>query len=119
MKRLGFSEEKLNHVIDDYEGDSDIHMNERAVLRFVDRFATDPTGVGEEAYEELQRHLDDDEIVQVLIYLVLNLGMHIFFATLDFYPMFSPDGRLVSQEESRRIYGEKPSPIETSSDQSR
>ena len=26
----------------------------------------------------------------------------------DNYPMFTPDGRLVSQEESRKIYGEKP-----------
>ena len=37
-----------------------------------------------------------------------NIGYHTWFGTLDFYPMFSPDGRLVDQEESARIYGQKP-----------
>mgnify|MGYP003314946573 CR=1 FL=1 len=37
-----------------------------------------------------------------------NVGYHRFFGTLGFYPMFTPDGRLVSQEESSKIYGEKP-----------
>ena len=36
------------------------------------------------------------------------MGYHTFFGTLDFYPMFTPDGRLVDQAESRRIYGETP-----------
>ena len=35
----------------------------------------------------------------------MNIGYHIFYGTLDFYPMFSPDGRLIDQEESRKIYG--------------
>ena len=37
-----------------------------------------------------------------------NIGYHTFFGTLKFYPMFSPDGVLISQEESERIYGAAP-----------
>jgi len=45
--------------------------------------------------------------------LLFNLGYHTFFGTLKFYPMFSPDGRLVSQEESARLYGAAPSSLQT------
>ena len=42
------------------------------------------------------------------MFLFFNLGFHTFFGSLKFYPMFAPDGRLVDQEESIRIYGEAP-----------
>jgi hypothetical protein len=40
--------------------------------------------------------------------MAFNLGAHVFFSTLDFFPMFSPDGELISQEESAAIYGACP-----------
>lgn len=43
--------------------------------------------------------------------LILNLGFHTFFGTLDFYPLFDPDGNPVSQEESAAIYGACPVPL--------
>lgn len=57
-------------------------------------------------YERLRAHYTDAEIVELGAFIGFNLGYHTFFRTLDFYPMFTPDGRLVSQEESRRIYGD-------------
>ena len=70
--------------------------------------ALDPGRIGREFYDELRRHYPEEEIVELGAFIGFNVGYHTFFGTLKFYPMFSPDGRLVSQEESRRIYGDAP-----------
>jgi len=59
-------------------------------------------------YDRLREHYTEAEIVELGTFVGFNVGYHTFFRTLDFYPMFSPDGRLVSQDESRRIYGDTP-----------
>jgi hypothetical protein len=67
-----------------------------------------PEKIDADFYRRLQQHWSDEEIVELGAFIGFNVGYHTFFRTLDFYPMFSPDGRLVSQEESRRIYGDSP-----------
>ena len=62
-------------------------------------------------HAELRRHYTDEEIVELGAFIGFNIGYHTFFGTLKFYPMFAPDGRLVSQEESARIYGETPASL--------
>lgn len=81
-------------------------------MRHVDLIVTDPDAMDAAYYVELRKHLSDDEIVELGNFLLFNLGYHTFFGTLKFYPMFSPDGRLVSQEESRRLYGAAPSSLQ-------
>jgi hypothetical protein len=58
--------------------------------------------------QELRRHYSEEEIVELGAFIGFNIGYQTFFGTLEFYPMFAPDGRLVSQEESARIYGDTP-----------
>ncbi len=70
--------------------------------------ATDPAAIGPQFHDELRRYYSAEEIVELGSFIGFNLGYHTFFGTLKFYPMFAPDGRLVSQEESARIYGEAP-----------
>ena len=41
-------------------------------------------------------------------YAGFNLGYHTFFGSLKFYPLFSPDGRLLTQAESEKLYGAAP-----------
>ena len=67
--------------------------------------ATDPDQIDEIFYDELKKHYSLDEIVELGTFIGMNIGYHTFYGTLDFYPMFSPDGRLIDQEESRKIYG--------------
>lgn len=67
-----------------------------------------PEAIDADFYARLAEHYTVPEIVELGVFIGFNVGYHTFFRTLDFYPMFSPDGRLVDQEESRRIYGEKP-----------
>lgn len=111
MKQQGLTEEVLNSSIADYEHSERFHERERAVLRFVDLLNERPEEARAQAYEKLRASLSEEEIVELLIYLVLNLGMHIVMSTIDIYPMFDPAGNLVSQEESRLIYGAVPGAI--------
>ncbi len=77
-------------------------------MRYVEKISTDPDSFGDEDWADLRNYLSEEEIVELGIFLFMNLGFHTFFGTLKFYPMFSPDGRLVSQKESERLYGDNP-----------
>ena len=69
---------------------------------------TDPGAIDAAFYDRLRRHYSEEEIVELGAFVAFNIGYHTFFGTLKFYPMFAPDGRLVDQEESTRIYGDAP-----------
>ncbi|MDP1536073.1 MAG: hypothetical protein Q8L95_02690 [Burkholderiales bacterium] len=81
---------------------------EKIALRYSEVMATDPGAIGPAFHAELRRHYSAEEIVELGAFIGFNIGYHTFFGTLKFYPMFSPDGRLVSQQESARIYGGTP-----------
>ncbi len=68
----------------------------------------EPDKIDAAFYDRLREHWSEEEIVELGAFIGFNVGYHTFFRTLDFYPMFTPDGVLVSQEESRRIYGDTP-----------
>jgi len=73
--------------------------------------ATDPDAIDAAFYAGLREHYSEEEIVELGAFIGFNIGYHTFFGTLKFYPMFAPDGRLVSQEESERIYGAAPASL--------
>jgi len=70
--------------------------------------ALNPDRIDAAFFDELRRYYTEEEIVELGAFIGFNIGYHTFFGTLKFYPMFAPDGRLVSQEESARIYGTVP-----------
>jgi hypothetical protein len=73
--------------------------------------STKPEAVDDAFFDELRQYYSEDEIVELGVFIGFNLGYHTFFGSLKFYPMFSPDGRLVSQSESERLYGPAPTSI--------
>lgn len=73
--------------------------------------SANPGAVDAAFFEELRKHYSDDEIVELGAFIGFNLGYHTFFGTLKFYPLFAPDGRLVSQAESEKIYGAAPTSL--------
>ena len=76
--------------------------------------ATGPEVIDATFYEALRRHYSEAEIVELGTFIGFNIGYHTFFGTLKFYPMFSPDGRILNQEESARLYGAAPVSLEKS-----
>jgi hypothetical protein len=73
--------------------------------------SVDPDAVDAAFFAELRQHYNDEEIVELGAFIGFNLGYHTFFGTLKFYPLFSPDGRLVSQAESEKLYGAAPASL--------
>jgi hypothetical protein len=81
---------------------------EKIALEYSELMQFEPEKIDEAFYARLRELYSEEEIVELGAFIGFNVGYHTFFRTLDFYPMFSPDGRLVSQDESRRIYGDRP-----------
>ena len=73
--------------------------------------ATDPDKVDAAFFDELRKHYSDEEIVELGAFIGFNLGYHTFFGSLKFYPLFSPDGRLLTQAESEKFYGAAPASL--------
>jgi hypothetical protein len=73
--------------------------------------SVNPDAVDAAFFAELRQHYCDEEIVELGAFIGFNLGYHTFFGTLKFYPLFSPDGRLVSQAESEKLYGAAPASL--------
>ena len=98
----------LDEGIEAYS-DSDRYSDaEKAVLNYVDLVADDPDSIDQATFDNLRQYLTDADIIELSTFLFFNLGFHTFFGSLKFYPMFSPDGRLVDQAESERLYGASP-----------
>ena len=77
-------------------------------MRYSELMATDPDAIDAAFFDELRRYYSDEEIVELGLFIGFNLGYHTFFGTLKFYPLFSPDGRLLTQAESEKLYGPAP-----------
>jgi hypothetical protein len=80
-------------------------------LRYSELMATDPDKVDAAFFDALRKHYSDDEIVELGAFIGFNLGYHTFFGSLKFYPLFSPDGRLLTQDESEKLYGAAPASL--------
>ncbi len=98
----------LDDGIGNYAASARFSAAEKLALRYCELMATDWRAVDAAFYEQLRQHYSDEEIVELGTFIGFNIGYHTFFGTLKFYPMFSPDGHLVSQEESQRLYGARP-----------
>ncbi len=98
----------IDEGIDNWRGSDKFSDAEKIALEYSELMQFEPGKIDEAFYGRLREEYTEEEIVELGAFIGFNVGYHTFFRTLDFYPMFSPDGRLVSQEESRRIYGDRP-----------
>ncbi|MCC7486274.1 MAG: hypothetical protein IT529_14985 [Burkholderiales bacterium] len=80
-------------------------------MKYSELMALNPERIDADFHAQLRGHYTDEEIVELGAFIGFNIGYHTFFGTLKFYPMFAPDGRLVTQEESARIYGDAPASL--------
>ena len=103
----------MDEGIRDYAASSRFSAADKLAFRYSELMARDPDAIDASFFEELRAHYTEEEIVELGAFIGFNLGYHTFFGTLRFYPMFSPDGTLVSQEESERIYGAAPVSLDT------
>ena len=98
----------MDEGIESYATSTRFTPAEKLALRYCELMATDHEAVDAAFHDQLRQFYSEEEIVELGTFIGFNIGYHTFFGTLKFYPMFSPDGRLVSQEESERLYGAAP-----------
>ena len=98
----------IDDGIDDYETSDNFTKAEKIAIRYSELMDTAPEKIDSTFYSELSEHYSNEEIIELGVYIAFNVGYHRFFGTLDFFPMFAPDGTLVDQEKSREIYGDSP-----------
>ena len=85
---------------------------EKLALRYSELMATDAGRASTtRSSPSCAGTIPTSELVELGSFIGFNIGYHTFFGTLKFYPMFSPDGRLVSQDESARLYGAAPASL--------
>ena len=107
-KQLGLTEDDIDDAIHNHRDSTRLNPRQKAIFAYAEKITLHRDEMGEADYATLREHLSEDEITELGIFMAFNLGFHIFFSTLDFYPMFSPDGELISQEESAAVYGACP-----------
>lgn len=102
------TEERIDDGIENWRTSEAFTAAEKIALEYSELMQFEPDKIDAAFYDRLREHYSEEEIVELGAFIGFNVGYHTFFRTLDFYPMFSPAGELVSQEESRRIYGDIP-----------
>ena len=104
-------EDDIDEGVANYRDSPRLTEAEKLALRYSELMALNPGAIGAEFYAELRQHYTEAEIVELGAFIGFNLGYHTFFGSLKFYPMFSPDGRLVSQQESEQLYDAVPTSL--------
>ena len=107
-EQQGLKADMIDEGIYNYQQSEVLTDQEKMALKFSDLMDKTPNAINEEFYEELAEHFSIPEIVELGAFIGFNIGFHRFFGTLQFYPMFSPEGELVDQEKSKEAYGDKP-----------
>lgn len=104
-------EDDIDEALANYRDSPRFTDGEKLALSYSELMALNPGAISAAFYDKLRRHYSEAEIVELGTFIGFNIGYHTFFGTLKFYPMFSPDGRLVSQQESERLYGAVPASL--------
>ena len=105
-------EDDIDEGIANYRDSPKFTEAEKLALRYSELMALNPGAIDANFYDQLRRHYSEAEIVELGTFIGFNLGYHTFFGTLKFYPLFSPDRRLVTQSESEKIYGAAPASLQ-------
>lgn len=82
------------------------------MFRYVELTSRNMGVIPDAEFAAIRRHVSEAELAEIGNFMLLQIGFHVFFGTLKFYPFFAPDGRLVGQEESARLYGATPVPLD-------
>jgi alkylhydroperoxidase family enzyme len=90
-RQMGVTEADLDDA-DDYERSTRLTEAEKLALRYADQMQKDPRVIDNAWYEELRRHYSEAEVMELAVFVALNLGFHAVFSTLEFSPAWNHIG---------------------------
>ncbi len=109
-RKEGLTEERVEAACGDFESDPQFTAAEKWALRYSYWMYRDAARLDAEFYEEGKKHFTEAQIMEIGAMIALHYGLQVFMRTLKAYPLHDPEGNAVTQEESRKIYGESVSP---------
>jgi alkylhydroperoxidase family enzyme len=86
---------------DNYEDSARFTGAEKLAIRYADQMQRDPALITRAWYEELHRHYTEAEVMELAVFVALNLGFHAVFSTLEFTPAWNhigPGGHVVERK---------------------
>lgn len=89
---------------ENYEHSTRLSGPEKLALRYADQMQRDPAAITREWYAELHRHYSEAEVMELAVFVALNLGFHAVFSTLEFTPAWNhigAGGRFLERAEAR------------------
>jgi alkylhydroperoxidase family enzyme len=98
-RQAGVTEADLDDA-DRYEESTKLSAPEKLALRYADQMQRDPAAITSEWYAELHRHYTEAQVMELAVFVALNLGFHAVFSTLEFTPAWAhigPGGRVVER----------------------
>jgi alkylhydroperoxidase family enzyme len=104
-RQLGVTESDLDDA-DNYEQSVKLTEAEKLALRYADQMQRDPAVITREWYEEIHRHYTEAQVMELAIFVALNLGFHAVFSTLEFTPAWNhigEGGRFVERAGPRPV----------------
>ena len=99
-RQQGLTEEDLKDA-DDFEHSQKLTPAQKLALRYADQMQADPRVITKAWYDELLRHFSEAQVMELAIFVAVNLGFHAVFSTLEFPPAWEhigPGGRRVERE---------------------
>lgn len=84
-----------------FEKSTRLGQAEKLALRYAVQMQSDPRVITKAWYDELLRHFSEAEVMELAIFVAVNLGFHAVFSTLEFPPAWDhigPGGRRVERE---------------------
>jgi alkylhydroperoxidase family enzyme len=91
LARRGLTEEEVQQALGDL-GECELDARTVAALRLVDVFTSPHPAVSDEHFEELRRHFDDGEILELAVALSLTTGWQRFIEAFGIRPdQWQPD----------------------------
>jgi alkylhydroperoxidase family enzyme len=90
-RQMGVTEADLDDA-DDYERSTRLDAADKAALRYADQMQHDPRVIDKAWYDGLREHYTEAQVVELAVFVALNLGFHAVFSTLEFGPAWNHIG---------------------------
>lgn len=84
-----------------FEKSAKLTEAEKLALRYAVQMQADPRVIIKAWYDDLHRHFTEAQVMELAIFVAVNLGFHAVFSTLEFPPAWDhipPGGRRVERE---------------------
>lgn len=98
-RQQGITEADLEDAAN-FERSAKLTEGEKLALRYANQMQADPRVITKAWYDDLLKHFSEAQVMELAIFVAVNLGFHAVFSTLEFPPAWDhvgPGGKHVER----------------------